>query len=194
MLTNFKNMNREDLKSIVAIGRGEKKHCYMLDTIYKVYETAVKDNQPVKDPLDPSYILSDAEIRTINRMMKKRNPRYVPPRRTMMNYRGYELDITPDGNYFHLKIVRSGHTAMDLGFIPGNVETSNTGSADTTSAAMIAGLRELWDQRRMLRSVTPLRVNGMIHLRKSKQFWRTDKITKFRALMGEIQRFRGSYE
>lgn len=193
MLTNFKNMNRNELKSIVAIGRGEKKHCFLLDTIYRVYETAVRDNQPVKDPLDPSYILSDAEIRTINRMMKKRDPSYVPPRRTLMNYKGYELNITPDGNYFRLKIVRSGRMAMDLGYIPGDVEATNTGSTDTTSATMVAALRELWDQRRMLRSVEPLRVNGMIHLRKQKTFWRTNKIQKFRDLMGEIQRFRGSY-
>lgn len=194
MMTNFKNMNRDELKSIVAIGSGRKKHCYMLDTIFGVYKTAVLDNQPVKDPLDPSYILTDAEIKTIDRMMKKRDPSYQPPRRTMMNYKGYELDISPDGNYFRLKIVRRGRMAMDLGYIPGNIEATNTGSSDTTSATMIAALRELWDQRRMLRSAEPLRVNGMIHLRKTKAYWRgADKLDKFRALMGEIQRFRGSY-
>jgi hypothetical protein len=194
MMTNFKNMNRNELKSIVAIGSGTKKHCYMLDTIFGVYKTAVLDNQPAKDPLDPSHLLTDAEIKTIDRMMKKRDPSYVPPKRTLMNYKGYELTIDPDGNYFRLSITRRGRLEMPLGYIPGNIEASDTGSLDTTSATMIAALRELWDQRRMLRSVSPLRVNGMIHLRKPKAFWRgADRIQKFRDLMGEIQRFRGSY-
>jgi len=194
MMTNFKNMNREELRSIVAIGSGRKKHCYLLDTIFGVYKTAVMDNQPVKDPLDPSYILTNAEIQTIDRMMLKRDPSYRPPKRTLMNYRGHELDISQDGNFFRLKIVRRGRTVMDLGYIPGNIEAANTGSTDTTSATMIAALRELWDQRRMLRSAVPLRVVGTIHLRKSKDFWRgADRLSKFRELMAEIQRFRGSY-
>jgi len=192
MLENFKNMNANDLKSIVKIGPGPKKHCFLLDSIFRVYETAALDNQPVKNPLNPSYILSAAEIRTIDRMMLARDPSYRPPQRTMMNYKGYELDITPDGNYFWLRIMRRGTMAMNLGYIPGNIEVRDTGSADTTSAAMVAALRELWDQRRMLRSAEPLRVNGMIHLRKDKDFWRgADKINKFRSLMAEIRRFQG---
>lgn len=194
MMTDFKNMNRNELRSIVAIGSGRKKHCYLLDTIFGVYKTAVMDNQPVKDPLDPSYILTNAEIGMIDRMMLKRDPSYRPPKRTKMNYKGYELDISPDGNYFRLRIVRRGRMAMDLGYIPGNIEASDTGSTDTTSATMIAALRELWDQRRMLRSAEPLRVVGTIHLRKTKDFWRgADRLNKFRELMAEIQRFRGSY-
>lgn len=192
MLENFKNMNADDLKSIVKIGPGPKKHCFLLDSIYQVYKTAADDNRPVKNPLNPSHILTKAELRTIDRMMLARDPSYRPPQRTMMNYMGYELDIAPNGNYFRLRIVRRGVMAMDLGYIPGDIEVRNTGSADTTSAAMISALRELWDQRRMLRSADPLRVVGMIHLRKSKDFWRgADKINKFRELMGEIQRFRG---
>jgi len=192
MLENFKNMNANDLKSIVKIGPGPKKHCFLLDSIFRVYETAALNNQPVKNPLNPSYILSAAEIRTIDRMMLARDPSYRPPQRTMMNYKGYELDITPDGTYFRLRIVRRGTMAMDLGYIPGNIEVSDTGSADTTSAAMVSALRELWDQRRMLRSAEPLRVNGMIHLRKTKDFWRgADRLNKFRSLMEEIRRFQG---
>lgn len=192
MLENFKNMNANGLKSIVKIGPGPKKHCFLLDSIYQVYKTAVDDNRPVKNPLNPSHILTKAELRTIDRMMLARDPSYRPPQRTMMNYRGYELDIAPDGRYFRLRIMRRGVMAMDLGYIPGDIEVRNTGSADTTSAAMISALRELWDQRRMLRSAEPLRVVGMIHLRKSKDFWRgADKLNKFRGLMGEIQRFRG---
>lgn len=192
ILEDFKNMNANSLRSIVKIGPGPKKHCFLLDSIFQVYKTAVLDNLPVKNPLNPSYILTAADINMIDRMMLARDPSYRPPQRTMMNYRGYELDITPDGNYFRLRIMRRGTMAMDLGYIPGDIETRNTGSADTTSAAMIAALRELWDQRRMLRTVEPLRVVGMIHLRKAKDFWRgADRLNKFRELMGEIRRFMG---
>lgn len=190
MMTEFKNLNRNELKSIVAIGRGARKHCYMLDSIYGVYATAVRDNNPVKDPLDPSYVLSTAEIKTIDRLMKKRDPAYRPPQRTMMNYRGYTLEIRPDGAFYHLLVNRPGLSTADFGYIPANIETRNTGSANTTSATMVTVIRELWDQRRLLRTIEPLRPRG-VHLFKSKRFWSTDKINKFRALMRELQQIRG---
>jgi len=190
MLTNFKNMNDDELRSIVKIGNGAKKHCFLLDTMYEIYARAVADNRPVKDPLNPGYILTNAELRQIDRMMLARNPRYVPPRRAMMNYRDYELEFRPDGLFYNVRITRRGRSAEDLGYVPADVDTTNTGTANTSSGTLLAGLRDLWDTRRLLVSANPLSCCA-IHLRKPKSFWSTNKIQKFMAMMREIQDLRG---
>ena len=190
MLTNFKNMNADELRSIVKIGEGAKKHCFLLDTIYQVYATAVRDNRPVKDPLNPGYILTNAELKHIDRMMLARDPSYVPPRRAMMNYRDYELEFRPDGLFYNLRITRRGRMISDLGYVPADVDTRNTGTANTSSGTLLAGLRDLWDTRRLLVSADPLSCCA-IHLRKPKTYWNTDKIHKFMAMMLEIHQLRG---
>lgn len=151
-LDKFIDMSLEDLETLVKIGNGDKKNCYTLDNIYQVYKLAVLSNKHPKDPMDPSHILTEAEIEDINYKMKTKDINYEPPKyeapRPYPN--GYELVIDLDprmGNMFRIKINFRRRMKHDLGYIPAWIETHHTGSADYTSAVLISNIRELWDKR-----------------------------------------------
>lgn len=148
----FSDMTEEQLESLVFIGNGAKKNCYLLENIYELYKTAVMSKKPATDPMDPSHKLTDDEINKINSMMKARDssytsPKYVTPRPYPKEYR---LEIQPSThheNYFVIKVMRNNRVKFNLGIVPGWVETHHTGSADNTSGVLLSNIRELWDRK-----------------------------------------------
>lgn len=191
-LDEFKGMTDKQLSSIVKLGAGKrKKNCYELDTMYEVYKTAVKDNRPVRDPLNPGYTVTPKEIDSINRLMRKRNPNYQPPRRQVMEYpRGAQLRFTPDGRFYRI-VVDGVVPRLDLGVVPGDIGVADTGSLDSTSEVLLAGIQQLWDARRLLVSADPVRC-CVVHLRKEKQYWQgPDKIRKFLNMIDEVRQLLG---
>ena len=154
-MDSFADMTVEQLESLVYIGKGTKKNCYLLDNIHEVYRTAVLGKKKARDPMDPSHELSDGEIREINRLMKARDasyktPRYVTPRPYP---KGWELDISMSAlypNYFDITVRHHGTIKFDLGLVPAWVETHHTGSADNTSGVLASNLRELWDRKLLM--------------------------------------------
>ena len=191
-LDDFKDMTERQLKNIVQVGAGKrKKNCYELDTMYEVYKKAVNDNRPVRDPLNPGYTVTQKEIDSINKLMRKRNPRYQPPQRRVMEYpRGAQLRFTPDGRYYRI-FVDGVMPRLDLGVVPGDIGVADTGSLDTTSEVLLAGIRQLWDARRLLASADPVRC-CMVHLHKEKPYWQgPDKIRKFLNMLDEVRQLLG---
>jgi hypothetical protein len=153
-LENFEDLTLEELQSLVFIGNGNKKNCYLLDNIYEVYKTAVLKNKIPKDPMDPSHKLTKNEIDDINTKMKKKNHKYVPPKFELPKPypEGYQLviDLNLYQDYFTINVMNRTIRLLDLGVIPAEIETHNTGSADYTSAVLISNIRELWDKRLLI--------------------------------------------
>lgn len=152
----FEDLSEEQLLNVVEIGVGDKKHCYLLDNIYGVYETAVKSNKKPKDPLNPSHYLTDEEIADIDKKKKAMDKKYKPPKyEELQPYPpGYELSIIPDPlnpDYYHISIMLNGNIKFNLGIVPAWVETIHVGSSDYTSGVLLANIRELWDKGLMLK-------------------------------------------
>lgn len=145
----FADMSVSDLKNLVKVGKGDKKNCYMLENIYEVYKTAVLAKKPVKDPMDPSHILSKAEIDDINAKMKAIDSKYLPPKHVSPKPypTGYSLETQIFGDQFTIRVVQGRRIIYDFGVVPAWVETRHTGSADNTSGVLISNIRELWDRR-----------------------------------------------
>ena len=172
-MDNFEDMSLEDLQNLVLIGLGEKKNCYVLENIYQVYKTAVESKKPVKDPMDPSYELTEAEIKTINKKMKAKDPSYKPPKYVSPKPypKGYELviDYSPIyQGYFTIKVMKNTHVKFDLGLLPGWVESNHTKSADYTTGVLLANIRELWEKKKFMDGITHC---CNVNLRKNYSYW-----------------------
>ena len=72
-MDNFSDMTEEQLESLIYIGKGEKKNCYLLENIYEIYKRAILSKKQARDPMDPSHEISKDEIAKINQWMKKRD-------------------------------------------------------------------------------------------------------------------------
>lgn len=186
-MDNFDEMTLEQLQNLVFIGEGDKKNCYILENIFEVYKNAVLNNKPIKDPMDPSYILNDKEIQEINNKMKQKNENYVPPK--FESYpASYRLDIilsTRYINYFSIKVFKSNRVILDLGIVPAWVETEHTGSVDYTSGVLVSNLQELWERKLFL---TEDMKNCVIpHFKYNYAYWQMDWREKFIALCDKIK-------
>jgi hypothetical protein len=156
LMENFSDMSEEDLKLIVHIGEGSKKNCYHIDTIYEIYKNAVLSKKPAKDPMNPSYTLSENDIKLINKTMKLRDPKYKSPKYTSPRAypRGWDLIIDMETNhagiFFHIRVKKETRTKFDLGLVPGWIEINHTGSSDYTTGVLLTNIRELWDKKKLL--------------------------------------------
>jgi hypothetical protein len=148
-MESFADIDLDQLKSVVMIGTGKKRNCYLLGNIYQVYKTAIESNKPVKDPMDPSHVLTNDEIADINKKMKKHDPKYKPPKYVSPREHpaGYTLEINVVSDLFSILVKRGARLIRDFGVVPAWVETHHTGSADNTSGVLVANIRELWDRR-----------------------------------------------
>lgn len=172
-MENFEDMTLEELQDLVLVGPGEKKNCYVLDNIYQVYKTAVESKKPIKDPMDPSHELSDAEIADINKKMKAKDSKYKPPKFVSPKPypKGYELVInysTVYQGYFTIKVMKNTQVKFDLGLIPGWVEVTHTKSADYTTGVLLANIRELWEKKKFMDSVSQC---CNVTLRRNYTYW-----------------------
>ena len=154
-MDNFDDVSLQQLQNMVKIGKGNKKHCYLLESIYEHYKTAVMSRKTVKDPMDPSHELTMEEISDINKKMKAIDSKYKPPvyESPKPYSQGLDLviEISPRNNsYFSIRVTKNNRLKFDLGVVPGWVETSHTGSADYTSGVLLSNLRELWERRLFL--------------------------------------------
>lgn len=72
---------------------------------------------------------------------------------------------------------------IDLGYIP---YIEHTGSAWNTNA-VLALIRQLWDQRMLLTNYTTNNIECCsVHLQKSKEYWLTDTIEKLESMHQEL--------
>jgi hypothetical protein len=75
-LESFEDMNEDELRTLILIGNGKIKHAYRPDTLY--YQYVARRGRNVTDPLDPSYILTDDDVRRVFDGMRRRFPNFEP--------------------------------------------------------------------------------------------------------------------
>ena len=164
----FADMTVDQLNSLVKIGKGLKKNCYLLDNIYQMYKTAVLSKKTIRDPMDPSHTLTQTEIDDINAKMKFLNPNHVPPKYILPKPypAGYTLVIQIVNDMFTIKVMNGTKVIHDFGVVPAWIETHHTGSADHTSGVLVSNLQDIWDKR-----LLKLEGSGNLPLRKSRIYW-----------------------
>ena len=188
-MDNFSDMNLEQLNSLVYLGNKSKKNCYLLENIYELYKTAVMSKKDAKDPMDPSHILTNEEIASINAKMKALDPTYKPPKyKEIRPYpKGYELSIDLSihyPNYFSINVMKNNQVKYDLGIVPGWVETHHTNSADYTSGVLLSNIRQSWEKGKFMDSVQSC---CNIELRKSFNYWQSNWRVKFIRLCDQVK-------
>ncbi len=75
-LESFEDMSEDELRSLILIGNGKVKHAYRPDTLY--YQYVARRGNRISDPLDPSYILTDEDMRRVFDGMRRRFPNFEP--------------------------------------------------------------------------------------------------------------------
>ncbi len=74
-LENFNDMSEDDLRSIILIGDGRIRHAYRPESLYSQY---VSRRGLVRDPQNPSYILSQNDLNNVFAQMRQRYPDFQP--------------------------------------------------------------------------------------------------------------------
>lgn len=74
-LENFNDMSEDDLRSIILIGEGRIRHAYRPESLYSQY---VARRGVVRDPQNPSYILSQDDLNNVFNNMRQRYPDFQP--------------------------------------------------------------------------------------------------------------------
>ena len=75
-LENFEDMSEEDLRSLILVGSGRIRHAYRPETLYYQYTT--RRGRNVRDPLDPSYELTQEDLEKIFNEMRKKFDGFKP--------------------------------------------------------------------------------------------------------------------
>ena len=74
-LENFNDMTEDELRSIVLIGDGRVRHAYRPESLYSQY---VSRRGVIRDPQNPSYILSQDDLNNVFTQMRQRYPDFQP--------------------------------------------------------------------------------------------------------------------
>lgn len=149
----LEDFKKEDTKNIVMIGKDTgKKNCYTVESINQVYEKAILSNKIPKDPMNPAHVLTREEIQNIQRLMKKKNIKYIPPvYKVATPYPGYQLVFRNLPGYAYIEIYHNNNTnPFSLGLIPTDIEVADSGSTDVSSAVLIYNLTVLWENRELV--------------------------------------------
>ncbi len=177
-LDEFEDMKKKKLQLIVRIGPKNKEgqqRCYYVKNIYDYINSSVKQGLVPKDPISKAK-LTDIEVnevilpkmRHINRnakisaVKKKEYPRVELIIRTVED----PISRLP---FYELRLKRriGGMLVWEkmVGYIPGYVSTN---SADVNSSVVIAKVRELFDNGRLMNETG---LWPRVHLNKPIAFW-----------------------
>jgi hypothetical protein len=150
------------------------KTCFDLEDLWKWVRERTENNRPVRHPYDNS-LLTQEEIQaivddyrtSINADAKMRPPEIKFDEKVVTLH----IDpVFPQGLPFHhLYITRPGEM-IDLGYVP---EYTDPIDRWTDTSVILAGIRELWDKRRLLEVHDPPEEIRCctVHLRKSVIYW-----------------------
>ena len=64
------------------LGKGDKKHCFLVEGLYNYYKTQTESNLPVRNPVDSSSRLTELEVKSLIKKMKKIN--YIHRRKNIV--------------------------------------------------------------------------------------------------------------
>lgn len=157
-MEDFEDMELDELRNLIYIGEEQKKHCYTLDTMFYVIDTAVKEGKVPMDPINRDRPLSRAEIEQVYIKKRKEDPTFVPPKiKEKAQVGDAHLEFNPIGmtNVIRAEIVRGQGRRQQriiISEFPEGVEPALSRSVDYTSANIYTLLIELWEQRKMLRN------------------------------------------
>jgi hypothetical protein len=194
-LDDFNDMKKKKLQLIVGIGPKNKEgqqRCYHVKSIYDFIKSAVQQGLVPREPMSKEPI-THAEIHDVilpkMRYIKPdaRDPGHVQKKK----YPVLELHIRDvfrtdtQEPFFEITLVRIiGRLVFwrrKIGYIPANIETE---SADLNSYAVIAKIRELFDNGRLVDQ----RMHMRAHLNKSIEYWDTDRERKLAHMVNELSR------
>lgn len=207
LMERFDRMKKKRLQLIVKLGKGEKnKRCYYVRSIYDVWMEAAKGNTRFSDPLTREP-LSQAEKDDIMRKIRYVAPRAQDPRtfkapkdpklKLVIQQQTYTIDGQREPVPFYaVKIERPigifVSTVYDLGLIPAHIESDDVeGAANLTSNAVIATLKQLFEQGSLLiNNVMPYKC-CRVELKKDLKYWTTRRSPHERMVHGiNINRFK----
>lgn len=159
-LEYFESMTDDAKEDLVVIGKPGLKHCMTLESAYAIYEDAIKKNKEAKDPYNPSHAFTHDEIKTILDKIRKRTPGFKSPKYVKFDIpKDLMLDFLPDMMWKFFWIIvkhrKTGGVVYDLGWMPANIEPSESGSLDIASSVQMAKIQELWETGRLFTSYVP---------------------------------------
>ena len=154
----FKDMDIETLKDIVKIGNGDKKRCYLLETMYQYIESMIKQNKKDKivDPIDGTKL----DENTINYIIKKYQENQLKKGNKVKTLKSDYVKIDGcnmsepfqvvnklSGKAFtKLQINRKGMLPFVVGYLPNDYETPD---ADLQIYALIGTIADIFNQNKM---------------------------------------------
>jgi len=173
----FDPLEDKTINEIITISSSDKikKYCFLVESLFTYYKTQLAENLPIRNPVDPSRLLTNAEIKRLIEKMKKIDPKAV---KKLTKIKG-PLRLTHQvriADMFHprrrsfefyeimLENIETDTLVERLGIIPGFVDPRDSGSTDVSSAVVLAKLYELWEKNRLMVTINPP-VCCNVHLR-----------------------------
>ena len=148
----FADLEDKELETVVMIGKDEKKHCYLLDSIYEAYRQSILNDKIPSDPMDPSHALTKAEIDDILKKKKQLDPKFVAPKKEVIEYGPFELRVSERNNFFYIDVLKNLYQRYNLGVIPSNIEPADFGrlaSVDYSSAVALDLIMTRWNKGKL---------------------------------------------
>ena len=162
---DFRKMTRRNLRLIIKLGPGKPQSCYNVKNIYKHWASAEKEGKVLKDPLTRNPVTAE-EKREIMEKIKRVRPNAVDllQRDARTRYHPvYKLSVGDpvevEGHVFYpLAVVLTASSIefiiKELGYFPAEAPHGDT-SADMTSAALLARLSNLVENRAIFDNALP---------------------------------------
>jgi hypothetical protein len=197
--TRFDRMRKKNLHLIVRLGDTPgQQRCYYVRSAYKMWQQAAKKNLPFTNPETRAKV-TESEKDDILRKIKYVKPDAVNPeaadsRLVKDPALALRVETDPyDRTLAKVEVWRkfglNTYIILNLGYVPMDIETHHSGSADITSAVLVVKLQQLFDSGRMMASnFIPYRCCN-IHLRKRKDYWQEpmeERVRKLTKMLEEI--------
>jgi hypothetical protein len=189
----FDRMHKKALHLVVQLGNQEKKSCYYVRNIYKLWEYSIKDKKALIDPAtrvpvtetEKTDIIKKMTILDKNAVNLDNVKKNIPKRDVAL-----ALIIEQEDDYYHLAIMRKfGNTAyliFDLGCIPSNINSIDD-DINISSSTVIANIRKLFDEGKLLISNFAPYTCCTISLQKPKEYWEgSNRLANFKLMSEEI--------
>lgn len=176
------SMSPEDREALVGIDG----HYLHAASWYQLWKTQYEQGLPVFNPVNPSYHLTRADFDKIMRRYRRHvdrhavRPRVIPLQRIQNEY---TLRFEEHDGFFKIDLLHNNAMFEPLGYIPSNIEADQSGSLDTTSSIMAYKIQNLFDRGRL---TSQPGVCCTVPLKRSREYWQTDTLSKFRELMEQI--------
>lgn len=185
--------DKKKLQLIVQVGRQNaegKKRCYYVKNIYDHVKSMVDRNLIPKEPVSNTPITPEEIRDVIMPKMRYLNPNAKTPgtvqRRTYPKLELIIKDVvTVEDNipFYEIRLLRTIGTSVKIdkliGYIRADIETND---ADINSTVIIARVRDLFDQGRLVDA----RGNMRAHLNKSVSYWFDEQTRKARLMLDEL--------